>query len=67
LQTAMASGVPAIGIPLHLERDLNVALLERLGAARCLAPRRVGPPLATLAQQMLDGRPPCRQPGARAL
>lgn len=53
LQTAMASAVPAIGIPLHLEQDLNVALLERLGAARRLAPRRVGPALATHAQQML--------------
>jgi hypothetical protein len=37
-QTAMASGTPLLGIPLHIEQDLNIALLERQGAARHLAP-----------------------------
>jgi UDP:flavonoid glycosyltransferase YjiC (YdhE family) len=34
VQTAMASGTPLLGIPLHIEQDLNVALVERLNAAR---------------------------------
>ena len=37
-QTAMASGTPLLGIPLHIEQDLNIALLERQGAARHLPP-----------------------------
>lgn len=37
-QTAMASGCPLLGIPLHLEQDLNISLLERFGAARHVAP-----------------------------
>ncbi|MEV6285230.1 nucleotide disphospho-sugar-binding domain-containing protein [Kribbella sp. NPDC051770] len=37
-QTAMASGCPLLGIPLHLEQDLNIHLIERLGAARHIAP-----------------------------
>ena len=39
VQTALASGVPLIGIPLQPEQDLNVALAERQGAAR-LVPQR---------------------------
>ncbi|MEU5884745.1 nucleotide disphospho-sugar-binding domain-containing protein [Spirillospora sp. NPDC047279] len=53
LQTAMAAGVPAIGIPLQLEQDLNVALLERLGAARRLAPAAVTGGLGALTRRML--------------
>ncbi|MEV5962853.1 nucleotide disphospho-sugar-binding domain-containing protein [Kribbella sp. NPDC051952] len=46
VQTAMASGTPLLGIPLHIEQDLNVALVERLGAART-------GPLAETAAHML--------------
>nr|WP_275402519.1 glycosyltransferase [Streptomyces sp. SID13031] len=53
VQTAMASGTPLLGIPLHIEQDLNVALVERLGAARHATPTDN---LATLAAQMLDNR-----------
>jgi UDP:flavonoid glycosyltransferase YjiC (YdhE family) len=42
VQTAMAAGTPLIGIPLQPEQDLNIVLLERLGAARRLSPRAVG-------------------------
>jgi hypothetical protein len=52
-QTAMASGTPLLGIPLHIEQDLNIALLERLGAARHLAPPHLDR-LATMATEMLD-------------
>lgn len=51
VQTAMASGTPLLGIPLHIEQDLNIALVERLGAARHATP---ADNLATLAAQMLD-------------
>ena len=37
VQTAMAAGTPILGIPLQPEQDLNVALLERRGAARLVA------------------------------
>lgn len=50
-QTAMASGTPLLGIPLHPEQDLNIALLERLGAARHAGPTTN---LATLATEMLN-------------
>lgn len=49
VQTAMASGTPLLGIPLHIEQDLNLALVERLGAAR----RARSTTLADLATQML--------------
>ncbi len=52
-QTAMASGTPLLGIPLHIEQDLNIALLERLGAARHVAPPQLHR-LATTATAMLD-------------
>jgi UDP:flavonoid glycosyltransferase YjiC (YdhE family) len=51
VQTAMAGGTPLLGIPLHIEQDLNIALVERLNAARRLGPRDNLPHLAT---QMLD-------------
>jgi UDP:flavonoid glycosyltransferase YjiC (YdhE family) len=50
VQTAMASGTPLLGIPLHIEQDLNIALVERLGAARRARPGT----LTALATQMLD-------------
>jgi UDP:flavonoid glycosyltransferase YjiC (YdhE family) len=54
MQTAMASGTPALGIPLQPEQDLNVVLLERIGAAHRIPPRRAGTPrLATLVRRML--------------
>ncbi|MBC6462451.1 glycosyltransferase [Actinomadura sp. HBU206391] len=34
VQTALASGVPLIGVPLQPEQDANVAFAERAGAAR---------------------------------
>jgi UDP:flavonoid glycosyltransferase YjiC (YdhE family) len=51
VQTAMAGGTPLLGIPLHIEQDLNIALVERLNAARGLGPRDN---LSHLATQMLD-------------
>jgi len=54
VQTAMAAGTPLVGIPLQPEQDLNVALLERQGAARRISTRQASTPsLAQLARQML--------------
>jgi len=39
VQTAMASGTPLIGIPLHPEQELNVDLAARHGMGLAMAPR----------------------------
>ncbi|GLH99139.1 glycosyltransferase [Phytohabitans aurantiacus] len=41
VQTAMAAGTPLLGVPLQPEQDLNLALLERLGAARRTRPATI--------------------------
>ncbi|GGN95455.1 hypothetical protein GCM10010112_85710 [Actinoplanes lobatus] len=58
VQTAMAAGTPLLGVPLQMEQDLNLALVERRGAGRWIAERDAhGPRLTTLAGAMLgDGR-----------
>jgi UDP:flavonoid glycosyltransferase YjiC (YdhE family) len=56
VQTAMASGVPLVGIPLHPEQDLNVHLAERQHMAIRLAPGLVGSATMTKAvRALLDG------------
>jgi UDP:flavonoid glycosyltransferase YjiC (YdhE family) len=42
VQTAIASGVPLIGIPLQPEQDANVVLVENQGAARLVAYSEAG-------------------------
>jgi UDP:flavonoid glycosyltransferase YjiC (YdhE family) len=55
VQTALAAGTPFVGVPLQLEQDLNVALVERLGAARLLSRRDAQTPLiAATARQILS-------------
>lgn len=49
VQTAMASGTPLVGIPLHPEQELNVDLAVRHGAGLALAPRHVDTPRLTNA------------------
>ena len=54
VQTAMSGGTPVLGLPLQSEQDLNIVLLERLGAARRLALRHAGTAkLAEAARAML--------------
>ena len=65
VQTALASGVPLIGIPLQPEQDANVAFAQRQGAAR-LVPQDAAntEALADTAKTMLaDGR--CRDAARR--
>lgn len=42
VQTALASGVPFVGLPMHPEQDWNVVCAERVGAAIRFDPRRAG-------------------------
>ncbi|MEU8005573.1 glycosyltransferase [Catellatospora sp. NPDC049111] len=54
VQTAMACGTPLLGIPLHAEQDLNVALVQALGAATAISPHLAGTPQsARVAARML--------------
>jgi len=65
LQTAMAAGTPVIGVPLHPEQDLNVVLLERLGAAVRVAPSAAGGRrMSAVVRAALDTSP-LRQGAAR--
>jgi UDP:flavonoid glycosyltransferase YjiC (YdhE family) len=54
VQTALASGLPLLGLPLQAEQHLNLALAERAGAGRLIAPDLAGSPrLAALARSLL--------------
>lgn len=53
VQTAMANGTPLLAVPLQPEQTLNAVLVEKLGAARRLAPAATTT-AAGLVRQMLD-------------
>jgi UDP:flavonoid glycosyltransferase YjiC (YdhE family) len=54
VQTALASGVPFVGIPLQPEQDANVAFAGRRGAARLVRQDAAGTPaLARAARELL--------------
>jgi UDP:flavonoid glycosyltransferase YjiC (YdhE family) len=54
VQTALAAGIPFVGLPLRPEQHLNVALAERAGAARAVAPPLAGTPeLTARARELL--------------
>jgi UDP:flavonoid glycosyltransferase YjiC (YdhE family) len=55
VQTALASGLPFIGIPLQPEQDANVFLAQRQGAARLVPLDRAGGPALTKAARELLG------------
>jgi UDP:flavonoid glycosyltransferase YjiC (YdhE family) len=57
VQTAMACGVPLVGIPLHPEQELNVDLAVRHGMGLGLAPRHVGTPRLTDAVRRVVHEP----------
>lgn len=55
VQTAIASGTPLVGLPLHGEQELNVALAERLGMAVRMSPQRATTPaLGDAIRRLLD-------------
>ena len=43
VQTAINAGIPIIGIPLHVEQGLNIAIIERHGAGLLHPKRRIDP------------------------
>lgn len=54
VQTAMASGTPLVGIPLHPEQELNVDLAVRQGMGLAVAPRHAaGAPMAAAVRRVL--------------
>ena len=65
-QTAMSSGTPFIGIPLHPEQELNVHLAARHGAAIGVARRDARGPRLTQAVQRVLAEPGFR-PAAKKL
>lgn len=55
VQTALAAGVPFVGLPYHGEQELNVGVAERLGAALRLSPDVAATPaLAAAVRRLLD-------------
>jgi UDP:flavonoid glycosyltransferase YjiC (YdhE family) len=57
VQTAMTSGTPLVGLPLHPEQDLNVDLAARHGMALAVAPRHADTPRLTEAVQRVVSDP----------
>jgi UDP:flavonoid glycosyltransferase YjiC (YdhE family) len=55
VQSALASGTPLIGIPLHPEQELNVAVAARQGAGLTIAPRHAKTPAMTSAVRQVLG------------
>jgi UDP:flavonoid glycosyltransferase YjiC (YdhE family) len=53
VQTALAAGLPFVGIPLQGEQDANVAFAQHQGAARLVAQRAAGTPAMAAAAQGL--------------
>ncbi|MFO1329973.1 MAG: glycosyltransferase [Rubrivivax sp.] len=65
VQTAMASGTPLIGLPLHAEQELNVDLAARHGAGLAVAPRHADTPRLTRAVRQVMGDARYAQGAAR--
>lgn len=65
VQTAMSSGTPLLGIPLHPEQELNVDLAARHGAGLAIAPRHVDTPRMTEAIRRLLREPGFAEGAAR--
>lgn len=66
VQTAMFCGTPLVGIPLHPEQELNVALASRQGMALAIAPRHAGTAKMTTTIHRLVSEPGFRQQARRA-
>ena len=53
VQTALAAGLPFVGIPLQSEQDANVTFAQNQGAARLIAQKAAGTPALTAAARDL--------------
>jgi UDP:flavonoid glycosyltransferase YjiC (YdhE family) len=65
VQTAVASGVPLVGIPLQPEQDLNVHLVQRQGMALCVPPQNASSAEMTKAVRRLVDEPSYREQAGR--
>jgi UDP:flavonoid glycosyltransferase YjiC (YdhE family) len=65
VHTAMACGMPFVGMPHHGEQELNVALAEAQGVAIRVSPRRAGTPDMTTAVMRLVAEPQFRRNAER--
>jgi UDP:flavonoid glycosyltransferase YjiC (YdhE family) len=65
VQTAVASGVPLVGIPLQPEQDLNVHLVQRQGMASCVPPQSASSAKMTKAVRRLLDQPSYREQAGR--
>ena len=65
VQTAMSSGTPLVGIPLHPEQELNVDLAVRQGMALAVAPRHADSVRLTQALARLLAEPAFRSQARR--
>jgi UDP:flavonoid glycosyltransferase YjiC (YdhE family) len=53
VQTALAAGLPFVGIPLQPEQDANVTFAQNQGAARLIPQKAAGTPAMTAAARHL--------------
>jgi len=60
VQTALAAGLPFVGIPLQPEQDANVTFALNQGAARLIAQQAAGTPAMTAAARDLLADPAAR-------
>jgi UDP:flavonoid glycosyltransferase YjiC (YdhE family) len=65
VQTAMASGVPWVGVPLQPEQELNLGLAMRQGVALAVAPRHAGSAALAAAVRRVLNEPGFRQRAQR--
>jgi UDP:flavonoid glycosyltransferase YjiC (YdhE family) len=65
VQTAVASGVPLVGIPLQPEQDLNVHLVQRQGMARCVPVHAASTTAMTNSVRRLVDEPTYREQAQR--
>ncbi|GAA0911850.1 hypothetical protein GCM10009557_86010 [Virgisporangium ochraceum] len=56
VQTAMACGTPLLAVPLQPEQTLNAVLVEKLGAARRLAPAATATAAGLVRRMLADDR-----------
>jgi UDP:flavonoid glycosyltransferase YjiC (YdhE family) len=65
VQTALAAGVPFVGIPLQPEQDANVTFAQDQGAARLIAQKAAGTPAMTATARDLLADAPARDSARR--
>jgi hypothetical protein len=58
VQTALAAGLPFVGIPLQSEQDANVTFAQNQGAARLIAQKAAGTPAMTPPHPTCSPTPP---------